>query len=422
MSRRMSGWMHACVLSLFLVLTSVSYAQDGEKVFKQNCASCHKMDKKLIGPALQGAVQRWEDRPEGLRAWILNSTQYLKDHPEDSYAHKLFEDYNGTLMTAMALSNEDLEAVVSYIETWTPPIIVEEVKGDENGTTEQGESYTVYWLLAFAIILLVVTKVLIDVKKSVKKILIEVKGREALADLEEVDDLELSSKEKMAVWADKNKVAVGLVLAVVFVGILNVLYWSLMGVGVYENYAPEQPIKFSHKIHAGDNQINCVYCHSSAEKGKTSGIPSVNVCMNCHKGISEGKRWGTEEIAKIYDAAGWNPETSKYDKPEKPIKWIRIHNLPDHVYFNHSQHVVVGQVECQTCHGEVETFDYPMHQHAELTMGWCVNCHRETEVKMNGNAYYDKIHAELVEKYKDQGLEKFTVDQMGGLECAKCHY
>ena len=421
MSRRMSGWMHACVLSLFLVLASVSYAQDGEKLFKANCASCHKVDKKLVGPALKGVQERWEGKDENLKAWIKNSQQYLKDNPDDSYAHDLFEKYNGSIMTAMALSDGEIDAILTFVAEWQPPVDVVQTPTEGEGQAE-GDDHTIFWLLGFAIILLVVTKVLVDVKRSVKKILVEVKGREALADLEEVDDLELSSKERMAVWVDKNKVLVGLMMAVVLVGVLNVLYWTLMGVGVNTNYAPEQPIKFSHKIHAGDNQINCVYCHSSAEKGKTSGIPSVNVCMNCHKGISEGKRWGTEEIAKIYEAAGWNPETSRYDKPEKPIKWIKIHNLPDHVYFNHSQHVVVGQVECQTCHGEVESFDYPMHQHAELTMGWCINCHKETEVKMKGNAYYDKMHAELVEKYKDQGLEKFTVSQIGGMECAKCHY
>ena len=144
--------------------------------------------------------------------------------------------------------------------------------------------------------------------------------------------------------------------------------------------------------------------------------------MNCHTGIQEGKRWGTEEIAKIYEAAGYDPDKGAYTKEPKPIKWVRIHNLPDFAYFNHSQHVVVGKQECQTCHGEVQEIDYPMYQHAELTMGWCINCHRETEVQMAGNGYYEKLHAQLLEQYADEGIEKFTVEHIGGLECAKCHY
>jgi hypothetical protein len=101
---------------------------------------------------------------------------------------------------------------------------------------------------------------------------------------------------------------------------------------------------------------------------------------------------------------------------------VKIHNLPDHVYFNHAQHVVVGKVDCIECHGDVATFDYPMHQESELTMGWCIECHRTKEVKMDGNPYYDKLHDQLVEKYKHEGLESFTVNQAGGIECAKCHY
>lgn len=419
MSRKMSGWMHACVLSLFLILTSVSYAQDGEKLFKGNCAACHKVDKKLVGPPLKGVQEKWEGRD--IKAWIKNSQQYLKDNPGDADAQAIYEEYNKAVMTPIALNDEQIDAVLKYIKEWQPKVDTVKVDGPPTGEPKE-DDYSVFWLIGFAIVFLVIIKVLIDVKRSVKKILVEVKSKEELAALEEIDDIQLTSKERMAVWADKNKVVVGLIIAVLLIGFLNWKYWALMEVGVYEGYAPEQPIKFSHKIHAGDNKINCVYCHSSAEKGKTSGIPSVNVCMNCHKAIPEGKVWGTDEIAKIYEAAGWDPDAMAYNKPEKPIKWVRIHNLPDHVYFNHSQHVVVGKVACETCHGEVSEIGYPMKQHAPLTMGWCVNCHRDTDVKMKGNAYYDELHAELVEKYKDQGLEKFTVDQMGGLECAKCHY
>lgn len=415
---------HACVLSFFLAVSITSVAQDGEKLFKANCASCHKLDKRLVGPALSGVQDRWESQ-ENLIAWIKNSQQYLKDNPDDSYAHDLFAEYNGSIMNAMALNDDEVLAILDYIANPPAPKVADGDGGAGTGNVPPAppsEDYTLYWLIGFLVVFLIVIKVLLDVKASVKGLLYDVKGEEEFQQLGEEADFGMSGRERLNAWLGKNKALVALAGVVVLVIALNVLWEGLVGIGVYQGYAPEQPIKFSHKIHAGDNAINCVYCHSSAEKGKHSGIPSVNVCMNCHKGISEGSRWGTEEIAKIYEAAGWNSETAQYDKPGKPIKWIRIHNLPDHVYFNHSQHVVVGEIECQTCHGTVEEYDYPMQQYSELTMGWCINCHRETEVKMNGNGYYDELHAELVEKYKDQGLEKFTVAQIGGLECAKCHY
>ena len=196
-----------------------------------------------------------------------------------------------------------------------------------------------------------------------------------------------------------------------------------------EEIIPIQPIHYSHKIHAGDNGIDCKYCHSSARTSKNAGIPSLNVCMNCHKNINEfqgdkdsiyeySKEFYTGEIQKLYDAVGWDKTAQKYTGKQKPVKWVRIHNLPDFVYFNHSQHVSVAGVECQKCHGKVETFEV-QKQFAPLTMGWCVNCHRETEVKVAGNDYYKKIHEELSKKY---GVTKLTAAQMGGLECGKCHY
>ena len=212
-------------------------------------------------------------------------------------------------------------------------------------------------------------------------------------------------------------------------------YGWMMQVGVDQGYAPIQPIHYSHKIHAGDNAIECKYCHSSARVSKTSGIPSLNVCMNCHKSIYEYKgnpegpsqedlangytnEFYTGEIKKLYKAVGWDEENQKYTGESKPVEWVRIHNLPDFAYFNHSQHVSVAGIECQTCHGPVEEMEI-MYQYSPLTMGWCINCHRETNVKVEGNEYYEKIHAELSQKY---GVDKLTAAQMGGLECGKCHY
>ena len=215
---------------------------------------------------------------------------------------------------------------------------------------------------------------------------------------------------------NKGWVALGVLVGFLW---LSKLGWdALMGIGVYQGYQPEQPIAFSHQVHAGQNGINCVYCHSGAEKGKAAGIPSANICMNCHKAVQEGKRTGTKEIAKIYAALDYDPSTGKYGSNPKPIKWVKVHNLPDHVYFNHSQHVVAGKVECKTCHGAVDSMTVAK-QHSPLTMGWCINCHRETEVQMAGNGYWDYLHETYKGKFKGQTI---TVEKMGGIECAKCHY
>ncbi|MGY8952673.1 MAG: c-type cytochrome [Flavobacteriales bacterium] len=398
-------------ISLFSILIFFSgsiSAQDGEKLFKGNCASCHKIDKRLIGPALAGVEDRWESQ-ENLYSWIKNSQDYLKKNSDDSYASDLFAEYK-TVMTAMPLSDLEIASVLEYVKN--PPVKEGEV-AEVIAAPAQGNDYTVYWLIGLLVIVIIIIKVLLDVKSSLR----QVKGGVTGEVVKEVGVL-----SQLTTWLGSHKrTTVGIILFLVICGTVNA-WFGAKKIGVYAGYAPTQPIKFSHKIHAGENEIDCGYCHGSAYKGKSAGIPSVNVCMNCHKGISEGKVWGTEEISKIYAAAGFDPETQAYTKEPKPIEWVRIHNLPDFAYFNHSQHVVVGKQKCQTCHGEVETFDYPMKQHSDLTMGWCIDCHRETKVAMKGNAYYDKIHEELKEKYKDKPIKDFTVEHIGGLECAKCHY
>ncbi len=414
------GKVHFSVLSLFMFLSISAFSQDGEKLFKSNCATCHKLDTRFVGPALAGVEDRWESR-DNLKAWILNSTQYLADHPEDSYAKSLFEEYNKTPMPPNPLSDEEVEAILAYIAN-PPAPAKEEAAAAAPAEEAPQKDYSLWWLLSLLFLFTIIIGVLRTIRGSLKKLLVQVKTDEELAAIGEVNDLDLPPSKRRKLWIENNTKLFLAGSALVGLVVLYLVWNFIFNIGVFTGYAPEQPIKFSHKIHAGDDGIDCIYCHFGAEKGKTAGIPPVNVCMNCHRGIPSGKRWGKEEISKIYAASGYNPETAMYDKEGKGIEWIKIHNLPDHVYFNHSQHVVVGKIECNTCHGPVEEIDYPMMQYAPLTMEWCINCHRTEEVKMAGNAYYDKLHKQLVEKYKQDGLESFTVSQAGGLECAKCHY
>lgn len=408
---RITSSLPVFIFSSFLFLSGTVSAQDGEALFKANCASCHKLNKKLVGPALAGVQDRWESE-ENLIAWIKNSQAYMKE-TGDAYAIELFEAYNKSIMPAQAVNDEEVKAILAYIAN--PPVDAVPVVAETAVAAEvQGDDYSTYWMAAFALLAIIIIRVLFSLSKSVKKLNAEVEDEE-YAGTEAFFD---SAKA----WISNHKRATAGIALVLGAFLLVQTWYTVKEVGVYQSYAPEQPIKFSHKIHAGENGISCVYCHHSAEKGKSAGIPSVNVCMNCHAGIGEGKRWGTEEISKIYEAAGYDAEQGSYTKEKKPVKWVRIHNLPDFAYFNHSQHVVVGKQKCQTCHGDVENIDYPMYQHAELTMGWCINCHRETEVQMAGNAYYDKVHDQLLEQYAEEGIEKFTVEHIGGLECAKCHY
>ncbi len=404
---------------LLLLTSSPLSAQDGEALFKANCTACHKIDKKMIGPALQGAKAKWAERTgsdEAIISWVKNSTAYMKTTGDD-YAISLFEEYNKTLMTPMALTSEEVIAVLDYVDNWVPtgggPVVVTG-DGVSVASTEETSDPTL-WLIVAAIVLFIVFRVLYGVSKNLDRL------------NSQREEVELSEEKGM--YSDflglfKRYKAVTAILGLLVFGYISILGWDSIGsIGVYQGYQPTQPIWFSHKIHAGQNGINCVYCHNSVEKGKAAGIPSVNICMNCHMGVQEGKVSGTKEIAKIYDAIGWDPDKNQYIEgyEQKPIEWVRIHNLQDFVYFNHSQHVVVGKQECQTCHGQIQEMD-EVYQYSELTMGWCINCHRETKVTMKDNGYYEEIHSELTEKYKDEGLESFTVEQIGGLECVKCHY
>ncbi|MCH4830173.1 MULTISPECIES: c-type cytochrome [Flavobacterium] len=394
-------------------------AAAGKALFNANCAACHKLDAKMTGPALRGVAER-RDRA-WLGQWIRNSKGLIASGDAD--AVKVFEEFNKVPMTAFPqLSDADIDNIIAY--TSEPK---EEVKAPAAGsavnagaTDSSGVSNNVV-LGLLAVVLAVLVGMLYMVYNTLRKI--------SAANGVEVKDRKLSL---LPLWKSfaRNQFLVLVSTILLILVSAYFAYGYLMQVGVDQDYAPIQPIHYSHKIHAGDNGIDCKYCHSAARTSKNAGIPSLNVCMNCHKNISEfqgdkdstyveyTKEFYTAEIQKLYDAVGWDKTAQKYTGKQKPVKWVRIHNLQDFVYFNHSQHVSVAGIECQKCHGPVETFEI-MKQHSPLTMGWCVNCHRETAVKVEGNAYYEKIHAELSKKY---GVDKLTAAQMGGLECGKCHY
>ena len=391
-------------------------AVKGKELFNANCAACHKLDAKATGPALRGVADKYDK--EWLYKWVKNSSDLIKSG--DAQAVKVYEENGKVAMTAFPqLSNADIDNILAYtsevLPTPTGPVPSME---NASANSDSGISNNII-LAALSLVLLMLVVMLFLVRNVLTKIA-------------NSNGIEVASKEKsLPIWKAyaKNQFLV-LVTAILF--LLMSAYFAygyLMQVGVDQDYEPVQPIHYSHRIHAGDNEIDCKYCHSAARVSKHSNIPSLNVCMNCHKNIgevapktlAEGNEYGVDynnEIQKLYDAVGWDKSAQKYTGKTTPVKWIRIHNLPDFVYFNHSQHVTVAGVECQKCHGPVEEMEI-MKQHSPLTMGWCINCHRETNVKVEDNEYYKKVHEELSKKY---GVSSLTAAQMGGLECGKCHY
>ena len=393
----------------------------GKEAFKSMCASCHKRYEKAIGPALHGVSERRE--MEWIYKWIKNNKK-LRDSG-DEQAIAIYEEYNGTAMPAYPqLSNQDIDNIVAYVEQPKPEpkqkVAAAPTGGKGGGQQDSGIS-TELILGILAFVLLILSVVLYLVNKTLNRFA-EANG------VPRQPKEEKSPRKPIWVAFAENQFLVVISVVVVLLGVAYGGYGYLMQVGVDQGYKPVQPIHYSHRIHAGVNKIECKYCHSSARVSKHSGIPSLNVCMNCHEQVNEvaeetateeySKEFYDKEIEKLYEATGWNPDEQAYTGEKEPVKWVRIHNLPDLAYFNHSQHVTVANIECQKCHGPVEEMEI-MYQHSSLTMGWCINCHRETEVNVKDNGYYKKIHEELSEKYD---VEKVTAAQMGGIECGKCHY
>jgi cytochrome c2 len=411
--------------TIFSVTNNVA-AQDiaaGKTLYMSKCASCHNVFKNTTGPALGGLEDRhkWADHNELLK-WINNPAAYMANDP---YTQGLLTQYKSMMLGFPDITLKDVDDIVAYINDE----VAKKAKGDTAGggggivVTEKTSNQNAVIFGVISLILAIIALILMQVNSNLKKMSDDAEG--------------ISRPEPVPFY--RNKVYIAMAALLFFVVGGYYVTKGAIGLGRQKDYQPVQPIYYSHKVHAGINQINCLYCHGAAMEGKHAAIPSVNVCMNCHKAINtyekgpklydeEGNEInGTAEIQKLYDYAGFDPKNSAAWDPSKakPIEWVKIHNLPDHVYFNHSQHVKAGNVQCQTCHGEITAMD-EVKQFSELSMGWCVNCHRETKVNFNydstkGNKFYsiyEKFHNDI----KSGKMDSVTVKDIGGLECQKCHY
>jgi mono/diheme cytochrome c family protein len=399
---------------VFALISFNNYAQEiskdpaainaGQALFNANCKACHRVQQKLVGPALAGVYDRTPSI-DWIKSFVKNSSAVIASG--EPYAVKLYNEYNKTQMTAFSsFKDEDIMNILAYIKAEADKPAVDPGTtltpgggGQPAANAGLPSTYLNVILVGMIIILILLLIVLGFLVSALKRF---------------IDQKTLTEEDKEVVHPTVTTGSIfksrGFVFIVVFLtaalgfkAVINGLY----SVGVQQGYAPKQPIAFSHKIHAGQYEIDCKYCHVGVMKNKSATIPSVNICMNCHNQIKTGTITGDAEIGKIVKAYETN----------KPIEWVRIHNLPDLAYFNHAQHVNVAGVECQTCHGPIETMDV-VRQHSLLTMGWCIDCHRKTDVNTKGNAYYDN----LVEIHNQSKKTPMKVEDIGGLECSKCHY
>ncbi len=417
MSKKVTDLTKKVLISVFsYLLVSVVFAQEissdeaviaaGEATFKANCTQCHQVHKKVIGPALANVYDR--QSVEWLIPWIQNSQKVIASG--DEYAVALYEEYNKTQMTSYPGSVDDIMGILAYIkaETEKGPPVEEVAVAAADGA--EGDSVSSSYLTAIIIILVVVLLLaLVALVIAVNTLTKYLKEKKDLG--EEEEELVNQSFDLMATL--KSNSFIGAVVFVFTLLVLKTLIDGAFTIGVQTGYQPTQPIAFSHKIHAGQYEIDCQYCHTGVRKSKSANIPSPNICMNCHTQVKSE----SEEIQKIYAAIDYDPSTQTYGTNTKPIEWVRVHNLPDLAYFNHSQHVAVAEIECQTCHGPIEEMEV-VYQYSNLTMGWCINCHRDTDVNTKGNEYYN----ELVKLHSERSKEPMKVEDIGGLECAKCHY
>ena len=402
-------------LSFLLIIPGQIFAQDdqqtfdpsvvknGENLFKGNCTVCHAINEVIIGPALRDVHERQSE--EWIYAFIKNSQKVIKSG--DEYAVNLYNEYNKTLMTSFDFSDEELNAILTYIKDESTKevqvIVADANQGLEGGEVSSVSSDNLYISLGLNLILLLIIIFVLFRFTNLSKKYVLLKDNQSKGKLLDEEDLEVVKSQFDIKKFIKSNKFVGITSFIFIAVFVKSCIDGLYTIGIQQNYQPTQPIAFSHKIHAGQYEIDCNYCHTGVNISKSANIPAVNICMNCHNAINTDK----PEIQKILTAYEEN----------RPIEWVRVHNLPDLAYFNHKQHVAVGGIECATCHGPIEEMDV-VYQYSELTMGWCINCHRETEVNAKGNDYYKK----LVELHNSSSKKPMTVEDIGGLECSKCHY
>ena len=449
------------LLGFAFCLNAAPSSATGKTLFTNNCGSCHAKNMKtaMTGPALAGVESRWSNKAD-LYGWIRNSQAMVKKG--NPRAVEIFNQYNKSVMIAFpTLTDDDIASILLYInEAANPPAQGPTTQNVVVG--EEPKSNSWFYLGIFGLLALLALG-LASVISNLNKM---AAAKDGVAFTDKTLWQKLTSK--------------GMVSFLIFAGVILGGYTTVtraVNLGRQQGYEPDQPIKFSHVTHAGLNKIDCQYCHDGARRSKHSVIPAANTCMNCHKAIKTGSKYGTAELTKIFASIGFDPTTNTYvsnyenlpqdsvkaiytkwigdkykeatglaslddngrnlvsdqwknivssltseldNKVQGPIEWVKIHNLPDHAYFNHAQHVNVGKIACQTCHGDVQKMEV-VKQHAPLSMGWCINCHRETEVKFKDNAYYAS-YAKLHEELKSGKRDKVTVSDIGGLECQKCHY
>jgi cytochrome c2 len=384
--------------------------EKGKTLFSNNCAQCHAVtEEALVGPGLKGVRQRTPG-DEWLKKWIRNSSALIASG--DAYAVQVFNKFNKIQMSNFPnLTDEDITGILDYIDSANAPAAAAvggtalpsggtpaPSGGDGGGSPSSLFTFVLVALLVVMLLVLGVLLVIVTIlSKAVQPAAVTAEGTTTTgASL--VDRLRTGLTNTV-----NNSVVRSVVIWLFALIAVKATIDGSYSVGVQQGYAPKQPIQYSHKLHAGQYKIDCNYCHTGVNKGKSATIPAANICMNCHGVIKKE----SPEIQKIYAAIENN----------RPIEWIRVHNLPDLAYFNHAQHVNVGNVQCQTCHGEIEKMEV-VEQRSSLTMGWCIDCHRKTEVNTKDNAYYDK----LVALHKKETKEPLKVANIGGLECSKCHY
>mgnify|MGYP001024584730 CR=1 FL=1 len=397
----------------------------GKTLFVSKCQACHSGDMKSnsTGPALGGIEAQWDDK-EKLHEWIKNNVKLTASgYPKAVEVSKMTPTVMNTFDD---LTDTQIDDILAYIDAKYTGKADGAAAGAAGATgaaaPKASDSQNTLIFGIITLVLALVAVLLVFLNNNLTKVVRDTQDVKPLPDV--------------PFYRNKTYIATVAILLFIFGGYLTTK--ALININRQIDYEPTQPIFYSHKVHAGINQISCLYCHGNAWDSKTAAIPSTNVCMNCHKTIqkyngeplfdSRGNQVdGTAEIQKMYKFAGFDPSNPDAWDPTKAqaIPWVKIHNLPDHVYFNHSQHVRVGNVQCQTCHGEITAMD-EVKQFSELSMGWCVNCHRRTKVNFNvdstsGNKFYsiyEKFHNDI----KSGKMDSVTVKDIGGLECQKCHY